>query len=161
MKYKVLIMAGLMIGGLSFLSCNRQGKSQQAEEATVNEESAVEEDEEIVSKDKDWSERVIVFKRYQNETIDTLTLYRDGTATDNVSSNIVGNFSLKGYWELGSFNRGDMQFPAIKVNFSTEYSSNVYFMEANVHEGDFVYKKYESMLRKTDGYEIVLEEVYR
>lgn len=159
MKYKILFMAGLMIGGLSMLSCSQQGKSQQTEEATGNEEAAVEEDDVIVSKDKDWSERVIVFK--QNESTDTLTLYRDGTATNNVSSNIVGNYTLRGYWELGSFNRGDMQFPAIKVNFSTEYSSNVYFMEANAHEGDFVYRKYESMLRKTGGYEIILEEVYR
>ena len=159
MKYKILFMAGLMIGGLSMLSCSQQGKSQQTEEATENEEAAVEEDDVIVSKDKDWSERVIVFK--QNESTDTLTLYRDGTATNNVSSNIVGNYTLRGYWELGSFNRGDMQFPAIKVNFSTEYSSNVYFMEANAHEGDFVYRKYESMLRKTGGYEIILEEVYR
>ena len=141
------------------LSCSQQGKSQQTEEATENEEAAVEEDDVIVSKDKDWSERVIVFK--QNESTDTLTLYRDGTATNNVSSNIVGNYTLRGYWELGSFNRGDMQFPAIKVNFSTEYSSNVYFMEANAHEGDFVYRKYESMLKKTDGYKIILEEVYR
>lgn len=159
MKYKILFMAGLMIGGLSMLSCSQQGKSQQTEETTGNEEAAVEEDDVIVSKDKDWSERVIVFK--QNESTDTLTLYRDGTATNNVSSNIVGNYTLRGYWELGSFNRGDMQFPAIKVNFSTEYSSNVYFMEANAHEGDFVYRKYESMLRKTGGYEIILEEVYR
>ena len=159
MKYKILIMTVLMIGGLSLLSCNQQGKSQQAEETTGNEEAAVEEDDVIVSKDKDWSERVIVFK--QNESTDTLTLYRDGTATNNVSSNIVGNYTLRGYWELGSFNRGDMQFPAIKVNFSTEYSSNVYFMEANVHEGDFVFRKFESMLRKTGGYEIILEDVYR
>ena len=159
MKYNILIMAVLMIGGLSLLSCNHQGKSQQAEETTGNDEAAVEEDDVIVSKDKDWSERVIVFK--ENESTDTLTLYRDGTATNNVSSNIVGNYSLKGYWELGSFNRGDMQFPAIKVNFSTEYSSIVYFMEANVHEGDFVFRKFESMLRKTGGYEIILEEVYR
>lgn len=159
MKYKIFIMTVLMIGGLGLLSCNQQGKSQQAEETTGNEEAAVEEDDVIVSKDKDWSERVIVFK--QNESTDTLTLYRDGTATNNVSSSIVGYYSLKGYWELGSFIRGDMQIPAIKVNFSTEYTSNVYFMEANAHVGDFVYRKYESMLRKTDGYEIILEEVYR
>ena len=159
MKYKVLIIACLLFGGLSILSCNQQGKSHRTEEVTGNEEVTVEEDEEIVSKDKDWSERVIVFN--QNESTDTLTLYRDGTATNNVSSNIVGNYTLRGYWELGSFNRGDMQFPAIKVNFSTEYSSNVYFMEANAHEGDFVYRKYESMLKKTDGYEIIHEEVYR
>ena len=159
MKYNVLFMAGLMIGGLCFLSCHQQGKSQQAEDATRNEEAAIEEEEEIVSKDKDWSERVIVFK--QNKSTDTLTLYRDGTATNNVSSSIVGYYSLKGYWEFGSFIRGDMQFSAIKVNFSTEYNSNVYYMEANAHEGDFVYRKYESMLKKTDGYKIILDEVYR
>lgn len=160
MKQKVLILAVLMIGGLSFLSCNQQGKSQQTEEVTGKEEAAIEEDDVIVSKDKDWSERVIVFKDGVSMT-DTLTLYRDGTAANNVSYSTGGNYSYRGYWELGSFNRGDMQIPAIKVNFSTEYSSNVYFMEANAHEGDFVYRKYESMLRKTGGYEIVLEEVYR
>lgn len=161
MNYKVLIMAGLLFGGFSFLSCNQQGKSQQTEEQT-NSEAAVEVEEVIVSKDKDWSERVIVVNStpgYVGEHIDTLTLYRDGTATDNISG--INNYSFRGYWEQGSFVRGDTEYPAIKVTFSTDYTSNVFFMEANAHEGDFVYKKYEDMLRKTHGYEIILEEVYR
>ena len=61
MKYKVLIMASLIIGGLSFISCNQQGKSQQATEAARSEEVPEEEDI-IISKDKDWSERMLVFK---------------------------------------------------------------------------------------------------
>lgn len=78
MKYKVLIMASLMIGGLSFISCNQQGKSQQATEAARSEEVPEEEDI-IISKEKDWSERMLVFKN--GSTTDTLTLYRDGTST--------------------------------------------------------------------------------
>jgi len=61
MKYKVLIMAVLMLGGLSFISCNQQGKSQQATEAARSEDVPEEEDIKI-SKDKDWSERMLVFK---------------------------------------------------------------------------------------------------
>ena len=78
MKYKVLIMAVLMLGGLSFISCNQQGKTQQATEAAGSEEVPEEEDI-IISKDKDWSERILVFK--DGSTTDTLTLYRDGTST--------------------------------------------------------------------------------
>ena len=160
MKYKVLIMLGLMLGGLSLLSCNQQGKTQQTTETPDGEESP--EEEVIISKDKDWSERVIEAKSNPVlvEYVDTLTLYRDGTATDVFVSSLLSS-SQRGYWELGSFKRGDTEFPAIKITFSNEYSSRVYFMEADAHEGDFVYRKYEDMLRKTMGNEIVLEEVYR
>lgn len=161
MKYKVLIMSGLMLGGLGLLSCNQQGKPQQTIEA-VDSEEVPEEEDVIISKDKDWSERVIVAKSNPVlvEYVDTLTLYRDGTATDVFVSSQLSS-SQRGYWELGSFKRGDTEFPAIKITFSNEYSSRVYFMEADAHEGDFVYRKYEDMLRKTMGNEIVLEEVYR
>ena len=59
MKYKVLIMLGLMLGGVSLLSCNQQGKPQQTTEAAGSEE--IPEEEVIISKDKDWSERILVF----------------------------------------------------------------------------------------------------
>lgn len=149
MKYKVLIMASLMFGGLSFISCNQQGKSQQATEAAGSEEVPEEEDI-IISKDKDWSERMLVFKN--GSTTDTLTLYRDGTSS---------YYKLKGYWEQGFFKRGDTDFPAIKVTFSYEYFSKVFFMEVWPHEGDYIYDKYECLLKKAYGHEILHEEVYR
>lgn len=149
MKYKVLIMASLIIGGLSFISCNQQGKSQQATEAAWSEEVPEEEDI-IISKDKDWSERMLVFKN--GSTTDTLTLYRDGTSS---------YYKLKGYWEQGFFKRGDTDFPAIKVTFSYEYFSKVFFMEVWPHEGDYIYDKYECLLKKAYGHEILHEEVYR
>lgn len=149
MKYKVLIMASLMFGGLSFISCNQQGKSQQATEAAGSEEVPEEEDI-IISKDKDWSERMLVFKN--GSTTDTLTLYRDGTSS---------YYKLKGYWEQGFFKRGDTDFPAIKVTFSYEYFSKVFFMEVWPHEGDYIYDKYECLLKKAYGHEILYEEVYR
>lgn len=149
MKYKVLIMASLIIGGLSFISCNQQGKSQQATEAAGSEEVPEEEDI-IISKDKDWSERMLVFKN--GSTTDTLTLYRDGTSS---------YYKLKGYWEQGFFKRGDTDFPAIKVTFSYEYFSKVFFMEVWPHEGDYIYDKYECLLKKAYGHEILHEEVYR
>ena len=156
MKYKVLIMASLIIGGLSFISCNQQGKSQQATEAARSEEVPEEEDI-IISKDKDWSERMLVFKN--GSTTDTLTLYRDGTST--FASGGTSYYKLKGYWEQGFFKRGDTDFPAIKVTFSYEYFSKVFFMEVWPHEGDYIYGKYESMLKKEYGHEILHEEVYR
>lgn len=149
MKYKVLIMASLMFGGLSFISCNQQGKTQQATEAAGSEEVPEEEDI-IISKDKDWSERMLVFKN--GSTTDTLTLYRDGTSS---------YYKLKGYWEQGFFKRGDTDFPAIKVTFSYEYFSKVFFMEVWPHEGDYIYDKYECLLKKAYGHEILHEEVYR
>ena len=149
MKYKVLIMAVLMLGGLSFISCNQQGKTQQATEAAGSEEVPEEEDI-IISKDKDWSERMLVFKN--GSTTDTLTLYRDGTSS---------YYKLKGYWEQGFFKRGDTDFPAIKVTFSYEYFSKVFFMEVWPHEGDYIYDKYECLLKKAYGHEILHEEVYR
>ncbi len=154
MKYKVLIMSGLMLGGLGLLSCNQQGRPQQTTEAVGSEETP--EEEVIISKDKDWSERVIVFK---SKPVDTLTLYRDGTSTFASGSSI--HLNLKGYWEQGYFKRGDTEYPAIKVTFSYEYYSKVFFMEADAHEGDCVYEKYENMLKKDWGKEILLEEVYR
>ena len=149
MKYKVLIMASLIIGGLSFISCNQQGKSQQATE-TAGSEEVPEEENIIISKDKDWSERMLVFKN--GSTTDTLTLYRDGTSS---------YYKLKGYWEQGFFKRGDTDFPAIKVTFSYEYFSKVFFMEVWPHEGDYIYDKYECLLKKSYGHEILHEEVYR
>lgn len=155
MKYKVLIMLGLMLGGVSLLSCNQQGKPQQTTEAAGSEE--IPEEEVIISKDKDWSERILVFK--YGSTIDTLTLYRDGTST--FASPFASGYKLNGYWEQGFFKRGDTEYPAVKVTFSSEYSSRVFFMEVWPHEGDHVYDKYENMLRKANGIEIVHEEVYR
>lgn len=156
MKYRVFIMSGLIIGGLSLLSCNQQGKSQESIEATGN-ETPSEEEEVIVSKDIDWSERILVFKF--GSTIDTLTLYRDGTST--FASPFASGYKLNGYWEQGFFKRGDAEYPAVKVTFSGEYSSRVFFMEVWPHEGDHVYDKYENMLRKANGIEILHEEVYR
>jgi len=156
MKYKVFIMLGLMLGGLGLLSCNQQGKPQQTIEA-VDSEEAPEEEDVIISKDKDWSERILVFK--YGSTIDTLTLYRDGTST--FASPFASGYKLNGYWEQGFFKRGDTEYPAVKVTFSSEYSSRVFFMEIWPHEGDQVYDKYENMLRKANGIEILHEEVYR
>jgi hypothetical protein len=68
---------------------------------------------------------------------------------------------LKGYWEQGFFKRGDTDFPAIKVTFSYEYFSKVFFMEVWPHEGDYIYDKYECLLKKAYGHEILHEEVYR
>jgi len=156
MKYKVLIMASLIIGGLSFISCNQQGKTQQATEAAGSEEVPEEEDI-IISKDKDWSERMLVFKN--GSTTDTLTLYRDGTST--YASPFASGYKLNGYWEQGFFKRGDTEYPAVKVSFNSEYSSKALFMEVWPHEGDYIYDKYESMLKKAYGHEILHEEVYR
>ena len=36
MKYKVLIMSGLMLGGIGLLSCNQQERPQQSVEVTGN-----------------------------------------------------------------------------------------------------------------------------
>lgn len=156
MKCKVFIMLGLMLGGLGLQSCNQQGKTQQTVEAVASEETPVEEDI-IISKDKDWSERILVFK--YGSTIDTLTLYRDGTST--FASPFASGYKLNGYWEQGFFKRGDTEYPAVKVTFSSEYSSRVFFMEIWPNEGDQVYDKYENMLRKANGIEILHEEVYR
>jgi len=156
MKYKVFIMLGLMLGGLGLLSCNQQGKPQQTIEA-VDSEEVPEEEDVIISKDKDWSERILVFK--YGSTIDTLKLYRDGTST--FASPFASGYKLNGYWEQGFFKRGDTEYPAVKVTFSSEYSSREFFMEIWPHEGDQVYDKYENMLRKANGIEILHEEVYR
>jgi len=156
MKYKVLIMASLIIGGLSFISCNQQGKSQQATEAARSEEVPEEEDI-IISKDKDWSERMLVFKN--GSTTDTLTLYRNGTST--YASPFASGYKLNGYWEQGFFKRGDTEYPAVKVSFNSEYSNKALFMEVWPHEGDYIYDKYECLLKKAYGHEILHEEVYR
>jgi hypothetical protein len=156
-------MSSLIIGGLCFLSCNQKSQSKQSSE-TANSENASEE-EMIISKDNDWSERIIVFKSnpaFKAENfVDTLTLYRDGTAT-----NVLVEYGNRltpwhGYWELGSFKRGDTDYPAIKISFNSEYSSVEYYIEADAHEGDRIYRRFEDMLKKTEGNEIVLEEVYR
>lgn len=157
MKYRVLIMLGLIFGGLSLLSCNQQGKFQQSVEATGSDETPSDEEEVIVSKDIDWSERILVF--WYGSTTDTLTLFRDGTST--FASPFASGYKLNGYWEQGFFRRGDTEYPAVKVTFSSEYSSRVFFMEVWPHEGDHVYDKYENMLRKANGIEILHEEVYR
>ena len=156
MKYKVLIMASLILGGLSFISCNQHGRSQQSVEA-IGSETPSGEEEVIVSKDIDWSERILVFK--DGSTTDTLTLYRDGTST--YASPFASGYKLNGYWEQGFFKRGDTEYPAVKVSFNSEYSSKALFMEVWPHEGDYIYDKYESMLKKAGGHEILHEEVYR
>lgn len=124
MKYKVLIMLVLMIGGLSLLSCNQLGKRQQVEDANTDEESVTEEK---------WDSTVITYKRYEefnfSETC-SLIMYSDGTAKHGhradhgySSNRIYWNY---GYWNYGSFYRGGSEFGYINITIG---NSDYYISE--------------------------------
>lgn len=106
MKYKFLIVMGLILAGFSILSCNQQGKSQQAEEAIADEESA---------KEEKWDSIVIAYyKEYKyiknyNET-GSLIIYPDGTAKKGKDH---------GYWNYGSFYRGESEFGYVNITINT------------------------------------------
>ena len=89
MKYKFLIVMGLMVVGFSILSCNQIGKALQAVDTITDEESSEEEkwDSIVISYHKDY--------KYANYSkTGSMIMYSDGTAKHGRNH---------GYWNYGSF----------------------------------------------------------
>ena len=138
MKYKVLILLGLMIGGLSLLSCNQQRKPQQTVEAVADEEPATEEK---------WDSIVVTYKYRHIDGTGSIIMYSDGTA-------MVGRNN--GYWRYGSFYRGDSEFGYISItinkydSFYEQYVDNKYFIS---QERDMVWTTIPNpYITTSDGY---------
>lgn len=106
MKYKVLIMASLMLGGLSFISCNQQGKMQQTEEAVANEEPA---------KAERWDSIVV---KYGEEGKSVIVLHADGTALQGSTKNLEKGELDSGFWKEGSFYRGNQEFGYLQITIN-------------------------------------------
>lgn len=162
MKQKVFILAILIIGGLSLLSCNQQGKSQQAEEETVNEEAAVEEK---------WDSIICRYK-FGNNASDTgvIVLYQDGTAGKGSEKELASGKLDPGFWQFSSFTRGENEYTYIKITIHTFDLYYGEFVDVNyciTEERDMVYKDndfmnltaYKAMMTKSNGFEIVSWDV--
>ena len=152
MKYKVLIIIGLMIGGLCLLSCNQLWNSQQAEEVTENEEASDEEK---------WDSIVIKYQTYSD--IGVMVLYPDGTAAKGLEKNFKKGKLQAGYWQQGIFTRGNQEFEYLQITFSG------ILLNGDSHEYDYYISEdcdrvwiddFTAMMAKnSNGYEIVSLDV--
>ena len=106
MKYKVLIMSGLMLGGFGLLSCNQQGKTQQTVEAVADEEP---------TKAERWDSIVV---KYGEEGKSVIVLHADGTALQGSTKNLEKGELDAGFWKEGTFYRGNQEFGYLQITIN-------------------------------------------
>lgn len=151
MKYKFLIVMGLMVVGFSILSCNQIGKALQAVDTITDEESSEEEkwDSIVISYHKDY--------KYANYSkTGSMIMYSDGTAKHGRNH---------GYWNYGSFYRGGSEFGYINITIN---SYNIFtYRDVDVEyyitqEKDILWNDYRDMVAKDreSGYKITAWDVY-
>lgn len=149
MKYKFFTMVGLIFVSLIILSCNQIGKALQAVD-TIAEEELVEEEK--------WDSIVISYKvNYSKDgKAEPLIMYSDGTAKHGRNH---------GYWNYGSFYRGESEFGYINItincyNIFTYRAEDVdYYI---TQEKDILWDHYRDMVAKDreSGYKITAWDVY-